>query len=231
MKPMNNESDFWKEILKNKTLVKILIISVILALIFFLASGGIFIWDNIHGKHSKFFGIESNIPSPYRDTIVENPPVKEDTVYIPSQSKRKVHKDYLTPPRPSPKMDSVKSTPAQISGTNVNTGINNGIIGGQGNKIENFGTHLRKISGTDFFNFWQNFPDKNTRIAVSFIGSPDGEMINVKDQIIKGLKDYGYKNIGEKSGIAYFDYIPKNIVIEKQKDGSVIFWVPPAPVQ
>ncbi len=97
-----------------------------------------------------------------------------------------------------------------------------------GRDINQYGTLPRQVRPEQLRVFFREFPDKNIKIGFQFVGSQDGEMINVKTSIIKFLRENGYNNIDEFDGFAIRNEVVKEIMIEPQKDGSVLFVIPPA---
>lgn len=127
----------------------------------------------------------------------------------------------------------VKAKTPQMSQKNDNGGSgvqNNGINNGQqaGRDINNYGILPRDVHDEDMIKFFQNFPDKHTRIGFKFLSSPDGEMLAYKSKITQILRNHGYDNIGEKVGFSMTIEMPKTPMIDPQADGSVYIDIPPA---
>lgn len=106
--------------------------------------------------------------------------------------------------------------------------FNSPTVIGDNNTQNNFGDIPRIITKEQFSEFFKACPDKNTRVAVDFIGlSANKEMINVKEQIINILKQSGYTNIGMGSGYHVLKEPTSEIGIRRENDGSFMFMVPP----
>lgn len=141
-----------------------------------------------------------------------------------------------TEPKTTTSSRSLKNTPKQTEQKNVNgkneanenNGTNNGIIGGEGNSVNNYGIIPRIFTEDDLSVFFSACPEKNTHITFVFAGSPDGEMISVKNKIKKLLQKKGYTNFDKSDATSFFDITPENVHMEKQNDGSVWFVIPPA---
>ena len=128
------------------------------------------------------------------------------------------------------KKKSIKSENKTINAKNVNTGVNNGIIGDNG--VQNFGIQPRIITeqseAVQFF--LSNYPDKTIR--VQFVAPiQEGEIINVKNQIIKILISKGYSNIENIPGIRLLldPTAPiDRIGLLNNTSGGITFHIPPA---
>lgn len=110
-----------------------------------------------------------------------------------------------------------------------NTGTNYGTQVAGNNNTTNYGIVPRIINSAKFNDFIKMVPDKDNILAVSFLGQPNGEMLDVKRQIIKILRGMGYTRVSDKSNIYFSD--PNSIddiYIDKNTNGSVEIVVQPA---
>lgn len=99
---------------------------------------------------------------------------------------------------------------------------------GDNNTQTNIGDLPRIITASNFNSFFTQVTDKNVRIQVDFIGlSANKEMANVKSQILQILSDNGYKNLEYKSGYRVLSSPVSDVFIQKEKDGTYVFCVPP----
>jgi len=157
--------------------------------------------------------------SPESFTIIKHDTLtKHDTVpkyvYVPVPQKKQ-------PPKYSQKNDS--------GGSGVqNNGTNNGQQAGRDITNNLYGILPRQVSESSMKPFLEQFPDKHTHIGFEMLGSPNGEMLALKGNITKFLRDRGYDNIGIKYDMAIPNEMPKNLSVEIRPDGSVIFVVPPS---
>lgn len=124
----------------------------------------------------------------------------------------------------------IKSDSKNIKAKNVNTGINHGIIGDNG--IQNFGIQQREITEqSETIQFLlSNYTDKSMRIG--FVApSQEGEILNLKNQIIKILTNKGYTNIEELKGIRIMinaELPIDKVVLINNGLGGVSFYIPSA---
>jgi len=124
----------------------------------------------------------------------------------------------------------IKISKKTIKGKNINTGVNNGIIGDNG--VQNFGIQPRIITEqSEIIEFLlTNYTDKSIRIG--FVApSQEGEILNVKKQIVKILLSKGYSNVEELNGIRLmFDAnLPSDrIVLLNNALGGISFYIPSA---
>ncbi len=124
----------------------------------------------------------------------------------------------------------INSDSKNIKAKNVNTGVNHGIIGDNG--IQNFGIQQREITEqSETIKFLlSNYTDKSIRIG--FVApSQEGEILNLKNQIIKILTNKGYTNIEESKGIRIMlnaELPIDKIVLINNGLGGVSFYIPSA---
>lgn len=138
-------------------------------------------------KHVNILGIEFND----KDTVQKIVYSKPDTFYIktpvisrlaPQGKKSSAHKNVQ-------KIDS--------GGSGIQNNAPN--YGNQaGRDINNFGVLPRVIKEADLNELFNKYPNKETRLAVGFIGSPTSEMENVKMQVINILRNKGYTNVAKE---------------------------------
>jgi hypothetical protein len=124
----------------------------------------------------------------------------------------------------SSKEDSLVVNKTEI---NNNTGANFGNIGGNGNNVtNNFGIQRRVIT-KEFLQPYLSYLD-NKAMRIGFVAPvQDGEILNVKRQIITMLKAQGYTNIEEHDGIRLFigADMPDDIVLINNELGGKTFYI------
>ncbi|HEY5511769.1 MAG TPA: hypothetical protein VIK10_12165 [Prolixibacteraceae bacterium] len=164
------------------------------------------------------------------DTIVI---LKTDTQYIDRPIRAK-SLSTLKSNNDNSKKISVKSGDTivniQNQPANINTGINNGIIGDNGT-INNNGIQPRKITQQYIELVKANFPDKTIQINFRTYGMADAEIYNVKKQLINFLKLNGYNNIQEEFLVIIGVEPPSRITINKTGSNGIIFEIPPATIR
>lgn len=200
----------WGKIL-NMRIVKITL-TLIITLIVTIVSFGLFT-----DKHIKIWFIEFNQRKEdlARDTIGKKPTLNDDTAI---KTNTTVIIDKKTPAKPTQKIDR--------EGSGIQNNAPN--YGNQaGRDINNYGIIPRKISENMLVEFYKIFPQLNTPIAFEFIGGPDGEMKDVKKQIIKLLRNKGYTNIDEMEIVGFGSNL-ETIAFNPQSDGGVHIMIPPA---
>ncbi len=145
-----------------------------------------------------------------------------------------VFNNQIKPTVDNSKKERVKSAPKTINAKNVNTGVNNGIIGDNG--VQNYGIQPRIISDTSEIirYIFSNFPDKSTHFG--FVApSEEGEILNVKNQIVKTLKAKGYFDVEEINGIRLIigSELPVDrisLIKNTSSSGGISFFIPPIPM-
>lgn len=161
-----------------------------------------------------------------KDSISRN---KEERIAKINSSKRQdeLARKLIADPKSDNSKKIFDNKQAHVDELNQNYGPNNGVIGGNNNTVINSGIQPRILSDLDFEDFFRNFPNKHTRIAVDFVNARDGEMENVKAQILSILRKNGYNNLGVSSGMSMGGNSTDYIYLSLQPDSSVIFHVPP----
>lgn len=200
----------WGKILSMKIgrIVLFIIITIIVAIVSF----GLFT-----NKHIKIGCIEFNERKEdlVRDTIDKNPTSNNDKAI---KTNTTVIIDKKNPAKPTQKIEK--------EGSGIQNNAPN--YGNQaGRDINNYGIIPRKISENMLVEFYKIFPQLNTPIAFEFIGGPDGEMKDVKKQIIKLLRNKGYTNIDEMEIVGFGSNL-QTIALNPQSDGGVHILIPPA---
>jgi len=163
------------------------------------------------------------------DTIVI---IKIDTQYIDrsktvkplSTMKSKVNLKKISVKSGDTKVD-VQNQPG-----NINTGINNGVIGNNGT-VNNNGIQPRKITIKDIEMVIAYCPDKTCQIRFVTYGIADSEIYNVKKQLINLLKINGYNNIQQEFNVIIGVEPPSRITIVKTGSDVIIFEIPPAVIK
>ncbi len=227
---MNNH--WTKYLVENKSILRILYVLLLVFIVIVLV--GLFT-----DKHINILGIEfnkidtlnrfsniSNFDSNNKsNNNLENKPIPQ------TESKQSKTSGIL-----SEKKGEVKPTldkNINQKGTIINGSIEaTNLQIGNNNIQNNIGIQQRKIVENDLVDFFNNFPDKN--IYIGFVGaSMEGEIINVKDQIIKILKNHGYSNLENTTGIRIFidSNLPTqtlSILNNSKVKGGISFYIPPA---
>lgn len=210
--------EHWVKTLINSLAVKIIAFSLLFLLVILVITG---IFTN---KNVKIFGIEFN----NRDTIVKYVNSNEDTSRIVNDTIRKIKV-----------ISNIKTHSQKVNfkadSLNSNYVFNEKIeaenlqIGNQ-NTQNNYGIQPRKISEDFLKDFFEMYPDITMHIGFVAPNS-EGEIINVKNQIIKILKTKGYIDIEKVNGIRIM--IDSNLSSEKitllpNSIGGISFYIPSA---
>ncbi|MFV5685965.1 hypothetical protein ACM55I_10995 [Flavobacterium sp. GB2R13] len=181
-------------------------------------------------KHVKIFGIEFN-DTINRDTIVKYVNINPDTSRTIRIAKGKINQTKVsfnkTPPSPysSLKKDSAKTKynfNEKVEATNLQIGNNN--------TQNNYGIQPRIINEEFLKDFFVMFPNKT--MHVGFIApNSEGEIINVKNQIIKVLISRGYNNIENTNGIRILldsALSDEKLTLVPNAIGGISFYIPSA---
>lgn len=128
---------------------------------------------------------------------------------------------------------------AEKNETIVNTG-NNSNVAGSGNTgiVGNNNTVNNNVTNNYSFVPWSieesdidlvedHFPDKNILVRFMAFGAADGAAQLAKGEIIKLLRNRGYKNINEIFNITVGQDPPTAITIGKNDMGGITFFIPP----
>jgi hypothetical protein len=155
--------------------------------------------------HIIIFGVEFN-PIVIEKIVVHDTTIKHD---IRPESNRPII-FHITPKKKVAK--SLKGESTRPDNIQKNDGAASGLqnkapnYGHQaGRDINNYEIIPRQLNITQFQPFFNTFPDKNTHVAIVFAGTPDGEILAVKKQIVDILRSNGYLNV-EKNQIYLFTF-------------------------
>lgn len=174
------------------------------------------------GKPAKFFIWEKNYPKLDSFSVyITKTIVVHDTFPCPQSNLRTTQRASSSP---NIKQESKYGNNEAniVSGT-----VSGSNVGGHDNTINNFGLQPRVLNPADFKPLAEQIP-KNKLIHICFLGSPDGEMIDVQRQLVKILKAYRFANLEIGTGyIAGSTLVDSKLVLGTAADSGLLIGIPP----
>jgi hypothetical protein len=220
---MPEEKEHWVTILINSMAAKIIAFT-LLGLLAIAVGVGLFT-----NKHVKILGIEFN----GNDTAKISTYHKPDTIFINQNKSESLPSPIMISTKKQPKpitknrvtdniSDSVKHINQQnVNGdNNLNTGVNNGNIGGQGNTVINE-RHLTQADEIAMFKMIDSIKEQNhsNKMCFSIFSTTNSNGGKVSNEIYNALIKNGYSMLG--NGTSFAQGL-NGIVIEFDKSDSCI---------